>query len=395
MGNRADLGTTRPGALLKQQIPLRTFADWDDLKVGFMEADLVAHCGHTLQGAFLNTLVLTDVSTGWTECLALLFRGQESVMSALGQARSLLPFPLLGLDTDNGSEFLNTELLRYCRAEKITFTRCRPYKKNDQCHVEQKNGSVVRRLVGYDRFEGEAACRQLAMLYGVLRLYVNFFQPSVKLIAKERDGAKLTKKYDSARTPYQRLLSAAEVSAEVKEKLRAEYARLDPVQLLRQLEHSQDLLWRYAHRPAEYIVDPSVEKVAIALPAGPQAALRRQAKRDDKRSGEGPRLYRATKKQRCPFAGPRYWRTCPDPFAGVWVQIKEQLEANPYQETTQIFMGLQRRYPGKFPDSLVRTLQRRVRAWRLERSGYCEGVLLPGDIINAGEMTTLEGKVLT
>src|SRR6185369_2792369 len=182
------LSTTRPGALLKHQIPIRTFSDWNDLKPGYMEADLVAHCGTSVQGTFLNTLVLTDIATGWTECLALLFRSQDHVMIALNQVRPILPFPLLGLDTDNGSEFLNHELLQYCQNEQINFTRCRPYRKNDQCHVEQKNGAIVRRVVGYDRYEGTAACKQLATLYGILRLYINFFQPSMKLLTKQRNG---------------------------------------------------------------------------------------------------------------------------------------------------------------------------------------------------------------
>src|SRR5262245_32034841 len=145
------IGTTRAGALLKHQIPIRTFADWNDLKPGFLEVDLVAHCGVSTGGAYLSTLTLTDVATGWTECLALLRHSQEEVVSALKESRSLVPFPLLGLDTDNGSEFINNELLCYCREERLTFTRSRPYKKNDQCHVEQKNGSVVRRIIGYDR----------------------------------------------------------------------------------------------------------------------------------------------------------------------------------------------------------------------------------------------------
>ncbi|MEW6734294.1 MAG: ISNCY family transposase [Acidobacteriota bacterium] len=152
--------TTRPGALLKHQIPIRTFSDWNDLKPGYLKADLVAHCGTSVQGTFLNTLVLTDIATGWRECLALLLRSQDHVLIALNQVRPILPFPLLGLDTDNGSEFLNGELFRYCQNEKIYFTRCRPYRKNDQCHVEQKNGAIVRRVVGYDRYEGAAACKQ-------------------------------------------------------------------------------------------------------------------------------------------------------------------------------------------------------------------------------------------
>lgn len=176
------LSTTRPGSLLKHQVPIRTFADWSDEQPGFVEADLVAHCGSSVEGSFLHTLVLTDIATGWTECLALPHRSQETVIQALTRARRLLPFPLRGLDTDNGSEFLNAQLLAYCQAEEITFTRGRAYKKNDQCFVEQKNGVVVRQLVGYDRFEGRHAYAQLTELYRAVRLYVNFFQPSMKLL---------------------------------------------------------------------------------------------------------------------------------------------------------------------------------------------------------------------
>src|SRR5262249_18411469 len=144
------LSATRPGALIKQQIPIRTFADWDDLKPGFLEGDTVAHCGTSAHGSYLSTLVLTDVVTTWTECFALVSHDYRQVEEALRLGRRLLPFPLQGLDTDNGSEFINYHLLEYCRRENITFTRCRPYKKNDQCRVEQKNGALVRRIVGYD-----------------------------------------------------------------------------------------------------------------------------------------------------------------------------------------------------------------------------------------------------
>ncbi len=186
--------TTRRGLLIKQQVPVRTFTGWDDVVPGFFEADLVAHCGPWAEGAFLQTLVLTDVATGWTECLALLHRSQHTVIQGIDRLRTLLPVPLLGLDTDNGTEFLNTDLLDYCTREEITFTRGRVAKKNDQCFVEQKNGAIVRQLVGYDRFEGEQAYRQLAELYRAVRLYVNFFQPSMKLRVKEREGGKLRRR---------------------------------------------------------------------------------------------------------------------------------------------------------------------------------------------------------
>ena len=177
--------TTLPGSLLKHLVPIRTFADWDDSRPGFVEADLVAHCGSSTAGSYLHTLTVTDVAIGWTECLAIPYRDQDTVLKSLEIARRRLPFPLLGLDTDNGSEFLNYALVAYCERESITFTRSRAYKKNDQCYVEQKNGSVVRRFVGYERFEGLTPCQVLSRLYQVLRLYVNFFQPSMKLISKK------------------------------------------------------------------------------------------------------------------------------------------------------------------------------------------------------------------
>src|SRR5258708_33365406 len=175
------ISTTKPGTLLKHQIPIRTFAQWDDHRPSFLEADLVAHCGVNVYGGYLYTLTLTDIATGWTECLPLLNRSPETVLAALQQARGLLPFPLLALDTYNGGEFLNTILLAYCQQEQITFTRSRPDCSNDNCHVEQKNRAVVRKMVGHDRLVSMLAYQQLGELYQVSRLLVNCFQPSMKL----------------------------------------------------------------------------------------------------------------------------------------------------------------------------------------------------------------------
>ena len=244
----STISTTRRGKLLKHQIPVRTFFDWNDLAPGFVEADLVAHCGESAEGAYLNTLTLTDIATGWTECMALIRRSESDVSAAIHAVRQRLPFPLLGLDTDNGGEFINYDLFRYCEREKITFTRSRAYRKNDQAHVEEKNGSVVRRLVGYDRYEGIEAWRSLTALYGVLRLYVNFFQPSAKLLSKERKEGRTTKRYDKAQTPYQRILSSTAVGEDGKTQLRASYERLDPAVILRELEHLQDRFWEHAHK---------------------------------------------------------------------------------------------------------------------------------------------------
>jgi hypothetical protein len=184
------LSTTKPGSLLKKLIPVRTFTEWDEERPGFMEIDLVAHCGNTTEGQYLNTLTCTDLCTGWTDVTAVLHRSQEAVSEAIHRMRQRLPFPLLGLDSDNGGEFINDLLYRYCLAEKITFTRSRPYKKNDQAHVEQKNWSVVRHTVGYDRWETEQELALLESTYDILRPYINFFQPSFKLVAKEHVGNK-------------------------------------------------------------------------------------------------------------------------------------------------------------------------------------------------------------
>jgi hypothetical protein len=182
------ISTTKAGALLKHQIPIRTFAGWENTQPGFLEADLVAHCGGHAEGSYLHTLTLTDVATGWTECLPLLARTSDLVVKALAHARTLFPFPILGIDTDNGSEFINEDFMAYCEREHLTFTRGRPEQKNDQCFVEERNREVVRRVVGYDRLAGEHAYRQLAELYRALHLYVNCFQPSMKLVSKQQQG---------------------------------------------------------------------------------------------------------------------------------------------------------------------------------------------------------------
>jgi hypothetical protein len=173
---------------LRRSIPVRTSADWKDPAPGFVEADLVAHSGPPARGSFIQTLVLTDIATGWTECAPLLVREQTLLSTVLTELRRQLPFSLQGIDTDNDTVFINETLKAYCEQANIVFTRCRPYRKNDQAFVEQKNGAVVRRMVGYRRFEGLEAAALLAELYRSVRLFVNFFQPSFKLIGKQRDG---------------------------------------------------------------------------------------------------------------------------------------------------------------------------------------------------------------
>jgi hypothetical protein len=233
---------THPGSLLKRQIPVRTFADWDDVAPGFVEVDLVGHDGGSAFSSFLCTLTMTDVFSGWTETVGVLNKAQKHVFQGLQRARERFPIPLLGIDTDNGSEFLNNHLIRYCDQERITFTRSRPYRKNDNCFVEEKNNSIVRRSVGYARFESEEALATLNALYECLRLLVNFFFPSAKLLEKTRDGSKLYRKYDTPTTPCQRLLASDKVSPEAKDALMATYRSLNPAQLARQLHDLQDAL---------------------------------------------------------------------------------------------------------------------------------------------------------
>lgn len=376
------IGTTQPGGLLKHQIPIRTFTDWDDVKPGFIEADLVAHCGTIAGGPHLHTLVFTDVATGWMEFKPLLFRDQDTTVHAIHQLRQQQPFALLGLDTDNGTEFLNYDLLDYCLKEEITFTRSRSYKKNDQCYVEQKNGSVVRKFIGYDRFEGLMPCQVLEALYAVLRLYVNYFQPSLKLVTKTRDGSHVIRKYDKAQTPYQRVLAAETISAEVKENLKAQFAQLDPVNLLRHIDRLQDELWSYAYRERVTMVDldkapiltsvqgkgdsrlPSVRSQTVSAPPSQQVPGNHSPPDWGAAEIVSDRPQRLYRQQKNKYKGERWWRTRPDDFAEVWSEVVRQLELTPDLQVRTLFLILQRRYPGRFKDGQLRTFHRRIRQWR-------------------------------
>lgn len=237
---------TKPGTLLKHQIPIRTFSEWNEQSPGFVEIDLVGHDGGDSHGDFEHTLDVTDVCTGWTETQAVKNKAQCWVFEALKDIRDRLPFDLLGIDSDNGSEFINNELYRYCVQEKITFTRARSSRKNDNCFVEQKNYSVVRRAVGYLRYDTPEELRLLNELYSYLRLYSNFFQPVMKLIEKKRVGSKVTKKYDKAQTPYRRVLASPHVSEAMKKWLRKKFAKLNPAELKRQITKIQNKLLNIA-----------------------------------------------------------------------------------------------------------------------------------------------------
>ncbi len=243
---RHGLSTTHSVPGLRTMIPVCTFADKRGLPVGHVEADLVAHCGTSTERFSLNTLLAVDLASGWIEPVPVWGKGQSRVGGAIERVRRQVPFRLLGLNSDNGSEFVNQILWQYCKQQGITFTRSRPYKKNDQAHVEQKNGSVVRRLVGYDRYQSKAAQQALEDLYQLVRLHVNFFQPTCKLLGSQRQGAKVRKQFDRAQTPYQRLLAAGALSPLQQEALASYYPYLNPAQLVRQIEQAQQALWKLA-----------------------------------------------------------------------------------------------------------------------------------------------------
>jgi hypothetical protein len=227
---------------IRREVPIRTFNDWANPPPGFCEIDMVAHGGTSVAGSFIQTLTMVDIATGWTECLPLVARDGSLVVEAMTRAQSLFPWLMRGADFDNDSAFMNDVVVPWCRAQKIEVTRSRAYKKNDQAFVEQKNGAVVRRLVGYGRFDGIETARVMARLYAAARLHVNFFQPSFKLKEKRREGAKVIKRYHPPATPYERALAHPKLARAIKRRLRETYRTLDPVQLLADIRAAQEEL---------------------------------------------------------------------------------------------------------------------------------------------------------
>lgn len=334
---------------IRRSIQVRTFSDWRDPPPGFTEADLVAHSGPVTNGAFVQTLVVTDIASGWTELAPLLVREQTLLVDVLGEIRRRLPFPLLGLDVDNDTVFMNETVRDYCVAEKIELTRCRPYRKNDQAHVEQKNGEIVRRMVGYRRYEGIAAAEQLARLYAPVRLFVNAFQPSFKLAEKTRDGARVTKRYHKPLTPCDRLLADARITSAVRERIVTLRTDLDPVQLLVEIRGAQQTLVTLADTmetrnagPQPLPLDKFVKGLRTAWHGGevrPTSQPKPKAKRGRRR---------------------------PDPLVVVTDELRTWFEADPASTGRQLLDRLQVAYPGDYPDGLLRTLQRRLKIWRSE-----------------------------
>lgn len=234
---KKGLATTKPGFILKHQIPIKT-NQWDENIPGFLEADSVAHCGNSVSGMFVYTLNFVDIATTWTEQRAVWGKGEKGVIKAIQEVEKSLPFTLKGFDCDNGSEFLNWHLHRYFtkRKQPVQFTRSRAYQKNDNAHVENKNWTHVRQYLGYQRFEQFVLVEKLNCLYtSEWNRYFNFFIPSVKIIQKVRVGSKIIKKYDTPKTPLQRILESTHIPPQTKEKLKEEFQKLNPFELQRQM----------------------------------------------------------------------------------------------------------------------------------------------------------------
>lgn len=349
----------RPPAV-RASIAVRTFGDWGNPPPGYLEVDLVAHGGGSAEGAFAHTLVLTDVASGWTECAALAARESSLVVRAIDGVRTALPFPLRGIDADNGLEFINDVLLRFSLDAGIELTRSRPYHKNDQAWVEQKNGAIVRRMVGYGRLQGLAACEALARLYASTRLFVNFFQPSFKLRSKERIGARVRKDYHAPQTPCARLLASPDVTEAAKERLRAILVTLDPLRLLDEIRAVQRHLALLtagvnAHLPPSRA--PDLDQFLASLATTWRAG--------EVRPTHAP-----------PAKSSRWWRTREDPLEAVWPRVVLWLEADPDRTAKGMLEQLLTEPNAAVHANVLRTLQRRVRAWR--RAAAARLVFAPG-----------------
>ena len=233
-------------ASLKSEVPVRTWSEWQDVKPGELQADLVLHCGESLDGFYLSTLCTVDVASGWSEHQAVWGHGKQRVGTAMHYVRQRLPFGLRALHTDNGSEFINHTLVPWCRQEGIRLSRGRAYRKNDQAWVEQRNWQSVRRQIGYGRYSSKPAHELLSKLYPLLDLQMNFFRPLRKLVAKERQGAKVSKHYDEPRTPYQRLVASGVLSALDQARIDQQLAALNPAELQRQIDQLLHKLWQLA-----------------------------------------------------------------------------------------------------------------------------------------------------
>jgi hypothetical protein len=347
---------------IRREVPIRTFNDWKDPAPGFCEVDMVAHGGTSVAGSFIQTLTMVDVATGWTECLPLVNRDGSLVVEAIKRAQSLFPWLLRGVDFDNDSAFMNEIVIPWCRGQKLEVTRSRAYKKNDQAFVEQKNGAVVRRLMGYGRFDGAETARVMARLYAVARLYVNFFQPSFKLKEKRREGAKVIKRYHNPSTPYERALAHPMVTEAVKKRLREQYRTLDPVALLAEIRAAQEELGnRIDRRAGGALRETAAGKSDVAAvvhcsPAVPAAFARGLG--NNLAGGEPRATHRRPKR--------RYKKRVrmPSKLDPHVVLIEVWLAAEPQLTAIAIVGRLAKRHPEQFGKKQHSTVQRLLRALR-------------------------------
>ena len=331
---------------ISKDIPIKTFADWKDVTPGFLEIDFVVHAGGSMAGEYLHSLVATDVCSGWVEAVPLLAREQTLVIEGLKRIGKQMPVTICGIDSDNDGAFINETLSSYCKQQGITFTRSRVHHKNDQAWIEQKNGAVIRKMVGHERFSGIVAGQALAQLFQAVRLYVNYFQPSFKLRERVRDGCKIKKLYYPPATPCDRLLAHEKVGEKIKKALRAQHDRLDPVELLQRIRQGQSAL--------------------AALSTGdPSAGPNRESL--NKFLADLPQLWRlgeARPTHRKEVAKARDWRTREDPFKNVWADILLWLQKDPDSTAQSLLQQLDEKYSGQFGASMLRTLQRRIGEWR-------------------------------
>ena len=391
----------------RRKVPVRTFSDWNDPPPGSMEMDLVAHCGEVNKGSYVHSLVLTDIASGWIECAPLVVRDGSLVVEGVDRIRTVLPFALKALDTDNGSEFINETMIKYCLRHGIELTRSRPYRKNDQAWVEQKNGSVVRKLLGYRRYQGVAAAQALAKLYGAARLFVNFFQPSFKLAEKHRQGAHVTKRYGTPQTPCQRLLGADSMPEAVKRRLRSTAETLDPLKLLEEIRALQSHLVSLSDKVPPPSTDVPAEANLAAFMSGLSGAWRDGEVRPTHMPGPAARYRRAMNISSPPTVmktvappsptqllveakstkQPRYLGPPLDPeverkcelrqkeyarrfirhqhaFTLVWPLVCRRLEGCPNISARALFDELRAMYPGRWHRGQLRTFTVRVVQWR-------------------------------
>ena len=329
-----------------RNIPVRTFADRNAPTPGFLEIDLVVHHGGSLWGSMIHSLMATDICTGWTEAVPLLAREQSLVVAGLEAIARQLPFPVLGIDSDNDSVFIDDTLTEYCADRRIEFTRSRAYRKNDQVWVEQKNGAVIRRFLVHERYSGQVAGQTIAHLHGVMRLYVNYFQPSFKLLEKTRNGSVVTKRYSPPATPCDRVMRHDAVSAEAKAALSERRATPDPVALLHAIREAQSAL--------AAVTFPEIRPT----PRG-ESLEQFQAKLPDLWRQDAAHTSRERRVQ-----PPRTWRTRPDPFEGVWCDVLGWLQEDPDASAVVLLGRLQETEPDRFSRAHPRTLQRKVQQWR-------------------------------